>query len=257
MSTDIKKFHTRKEFDPKVWEDLVSRFHYLPGGFSDMSVFETLKTQGQGARRAARLRRQRPLLLRHGAALLRPALRQPAQRRLQGRPRLEAHHRREAVRHRPAVGARAQPGGPRQLAGEPDLPGRSLPREGDGAEPARLPVLQRDVRAALEQELHRQHPVQRVRGRRCRGARRLLRLVRRAARHDAKPHVPDARVSVHGGPGLVRARRDPQREGEAPAVGARATRRRRSRATWCAGSTARCSTTRARSSSPATAARRT
>src|SRR5580692_9274277 len=40
MSTDIKKFHTRKEFDPKVWEDLVSRFHYIPGGFSDMGVFE-------------------------------------------------------------------------------------------------------------------------------------------------------------------------------------------------------------------------
>src|ERR1700678_1227076 len=25
MSTDIRKFHTRKEFDEKVWEDLVSR----------------------------------------------------------------------------------------------------------------------------------------------------------------------------------------------------------------------------------------
>src|SRR5579872_868461 len=45
MSTDIKKFHTRKEFDQKIWDDLVSRFHYIPGGFSDMGVFETLRTK--------------------------------------------------------------------------------------------------------------------------------------------------------------------------------------------------------------------
>jgi glucose-6-phosphate 1-dehydrogenase len=45
MSADIQKFHTRKEFDPRVWEDLVSRFHYLPGGFSDMAVFDRLRTE--------------------------------------------------------------------------------------------------------------------------------------------------------------------------------------------------------------------
>ncbi|HYF52031.1 MAG TPA: glucose-6-phosphate dehydrogenase [Planctomycetota bacterium] len=43
MSTDIKKFHTRKEFDAKVWDDLVSRFNYVQGGFADMAVFEKLK----------------------------------------------------------------------------------------------------------------------------------------------------------------------------------------------------------------------
>ena len=45
MSADIKKFHTRKEFDPAVWDDLVARFHYLPGGFDDSSVFERLKAE--------------------------------------------------------------------------------------------------------------------------------------------------------------------------------------------------------------------
>lgn len=45
MSEDIKKFHTRKEFDQKVWDDLVSRFHYLPGAFSDLDVFEALKAK--------------------------------------------------------------------------------------------------------------------------------------------------------------------------------------------------------------------
>src|SRR3984957_8177887 len=38
MSDDIKKFHTRKEFDPAVWEKLVSRFSYMQGGFSDLDV---------------------------------------------------------------------------------------------------------------------------------------------------------------------------------------------------------------------------
>jgi glucose-6-phosphate 1-dehydrogenase len=42
MSADIRKFHTRKDFDEKVWADLVSRFHYVPGAFDDMNVFKRL-----------------------------------------------------------------------------------------------------------------------------------------------------------------------------------------------------------------------
>jgi glucose-6-phosphate 1-dehydrogenase len=45
MSVDIKKFHTRKEFDEKVWVDLVSRFHYLPGAFNDLAVFGQLRAE--------------------------------------------------------------------------------------------------------------------------------------------------------------------------------------------------------------------
>jgi glucose-6-phosphate 1-dehydrogenase len=45
MSADIQKFHTRKEFEPKVWEDLVSRFHYVPGTFSDKTLFEKLRAE--------------------------------------------------------------------------------------------------------------------------------------------------------------------------------------------------------------------
>ena len=45
MSADIRKFHTRKEFDQRVWDDLVSRFHYLPGAFADMSSFEALRKE--------------------------------------------------------------------------------------------------------------------------------------------------------------------------------------------------------------------
>ncbi|MBE7464267.1 MAG: glucose-6-phosphate dehydrogenase [Planctomycetes bacterium] len=43
MNEDIKKFHTRKEFDQAVWDKLVSRFHYIPAGFADLDAFQTLK----------------------------------------------------------------------------------------------------------------------------------------------------------------------------------------------------------------------
>ncbi len=45
MSADIQKFHTRKEFDAKAWEDLVGRFHYIPGGFTEMAIYEKLKAE--------------------------------------------------------------------------------------------------------------------------------------------------------------------------------------------------------------------
>jgi len=45
MNADILKFHTRPAFDKAVWDDLVSRFYYMPGGFSDLKVFEALKAK--------------------------------------------------------------------------------------------------------------------------------------------------------------------------------------------------------------------
>src|SRR5271155_1025527 len=42
MSKDIRSFNTRKEFDPKAWEDLCGRLHYLPGKFGDESAFARL-----------------------------------------------------------------------------------------------------------------------------------------------------------------------------------------------------------------------
>src|SRR5580700_10200624 len=47
MTADIKRFHTRQEFDAPAWEKLVSRFHYSPGGFSDLAVFEQLRVEVQ------------------------------------------------------------------------------------------------------------------------------------------------------------------------------------------------------------------
>jgi glucose-6-phosphate 1-dehydrogenase len=41
----IRKFHTRKEFEPEVWNDLVSRFHYQTCSFDDQQGFQRLKEQ--------------------------------------------------------------------------------------------------------------------------------------------------------------------------------------------------------------------
>ena len=45
MNEDIKKFHTRREFEQKPWDDLVSRFNYIPAGFADDNAFAKLKTE--------------------------------------------------------------------------------------------------------------------------------------------------------------------------------------------------------------------
>ena len=45
MNEDIKKFHTRRDFDQKTWDNLVSRFNYIPAGFADDNAFAKLKTE--------------------------------------------------------------------------------------------------------------------------------------------------------------------------------------------------------------------
>jgi glucose-6-phosphate 1-dehydrogenase len=42
MTADIQQFSTRAKFDPTVWQDLVSRFHYMTGDLSDLSDFKRL-----------------------------------------------------------------------------------------------------------------------------------------------------------------------------------------------------------------------
>ncbi len=45
MSTEILKFHTRKEFDKAQWDKLVSRFHYIPGSFTNLEIYDGLKAK--------------------------------------------------------------------------------------------------------------------------------------------------------------------------------------------------------------------
>ncbi len=42
MTTDIKKFNTRNEFDEAVWAKLNNRLYYNPGKFDDLAAFERL-----------------------------------------------------------------------------------------------------------------------------------------------------------------------------------------------------------------------
>ncbi len=45
MSADIRKFHTREQFDEVAWQNLVSRFSYVSGTFTDMAHFAQLKDE--------------------------------------------------------------------------------------------------------------------------------------------------------------------------------------------------------------------
>ena len=45
LSTEIKKFHTRKEFDQAAWDKLVARFHYVQGSFLEATVFDAIKVK--------------------------------------------------------------------------------------------------------------------------------------------------------------------------------------------------------------------
>jgi glucose-6-phosphate 1-dehydrogenase len=42
MTADIKQFSTRSKFNDNVWHDLVSRFHYTAGNFSEVDTFRRL-----------------------------------------------------------------------------------------------------------------------------------------------------------------------------------------------------------------------
>jgi glucose-6-phosphate 1-dehydrogenase len=45
MSTEILKFHTRKEFDQAVWDKLVARFQYVPGSFTEAATLQAVKAE--------------------------------------------------------------------------------------------------------------------------------------------------------------------------------------------------------------------
>ena len=68
--------------------------------------------------------------------------------------RLAPARHREAVRHRSRVRARAQRAAAPVLARRPDLPHRPLPRQGDGAEHARVPVREPVHRAGAASRAH-------------------------------------------------------------------------------------------------------
>ena len=116
----------------------------------------------------------------------------------------------------------------------PDLPDRSLSRQGDRPEHPGAALCQRHVRADLESQPHRSHPDHRRREARRRPSRQFLRRHRRAARHGAEPSVPAAVAGGDGAAGRIRCAcgalgkgrsargdPDPERGGSAAEFGAR------------------------------------
>ena len=138
---------------------------------------------------------------------------------------LAPHYRRETVRHGSRQRARAQSPRAPALRRRAGLSHRSLSREGDRPEPARVPVWQRHVRTGVESPLYRSRPDHRRRDRRCRAPRRVLRGRRRAARHGAEP--PDAGVVARRDGAADRLqRRERPRSKDGRAAGRAAARRR-------------------------------
>ncbi len=86
----------------------------------------------------------------------------------------------------------------------PDLSHRPLPWQGDGPEYFNFPICQRNFRADLEPPLHRPLANHRRRIDRRRAARRILRPLRRDARHGAQSHFPAHLVDRDGAAHLVR-----------------------------------------------------
>ena len=131
------------------------------------------------------------------------------------------------------IGACAEQGTPvggRRVA---DLPYRSLPWQGERAEPAGVPFRQRHYGAAVEPQLHRQYPDFGVGDPGHRISREILRTVRRAARHDPEPSDAGDDAGGDGAAGRIHRGRGARRENESAARGASLRARRRACAYCC------------------------
>ena len=174
--------------------------------------------RGLGRPQAPARRAPRPdpaLLSRHLARSLRRDLSQPRPLRVDRRE--QPRRARKADRQGPEIGPRHQRCRRRGVSREPDLPHRPLSRQGDGAEPAGPALCQHDLRAALERRRDRPRADHGGRDGRRRGARRLLRHLRRPARYGAKPYSPAPLPHGDGEPDLARRELRARREAEGAA----------------------------------------
>ncbi len=188
--------------------------------------------RAQGPPRTARRRAghaQKPALLPRGAAeRVRRHHAQPQDgraRRTAREPRVEvgavdARDHREALRARSRERARIERDGGRDVQRGAGLPHRPLPRQGDRPEPARVPVRQQLVRAALEPRAHRPRADHGRGGHRRRGAREVLRADGRDARHRRKSPDAAALPDGDGAADLAVGGRGARREGEGAAFAA-------------------------------------
>ena len=211
----IDKFSRNRPAKASIWESFSAGIEYQRGEFHDAEAWAALAKRLERIDRDRGTSGNRLFYLAVPPALHAEIVRQLAAAGLSGsdgdesrRNRgLDARHRREAVRLRPVEREEAEPRAARRLRRGPDLPDRPLPRQGDGPEPVGLPLRERPLRADLEPPLHRLGADHRGGDGRGRGARRVLRPDRGAARHRPEPRPPaDGRVR-HGAADRVQAHR--------------------------------------------------
>ena len=190
------KQHARDPFREDVWEPLAEGMHYISTEFGDEEFEHRLARPRREDRRGARHRRQPRLLLRRAAGRDRDA--RPGGRKAPQHGGLDAPRHREAVRTRPRLRARADGAAAGALHRGRDLPDRPLPRQGDRPEHAGAPLLERHLRADLEQAVHRPRADHGGGDDGHRGPLRLLRAGGRSPRHLPEPPAPAARADGDG-----------------------------------------------------------
>src|SRR5262249_29312416 len=167
---------SRRALDESHWADFARALFFVQGELQRYARLRPAQGQAGSGRSAVRHSRQPGVLPRRAASSGPPVCRASEGRRHDSRSLgpdgLYARHRREADRPRPRQRPRSHPRGRRRVRGEPDVSHRSLPGQGDRAEPLGAPLRQQHLRAALERETHRPRADHRGRGGRTRAVRR-------------------------------------------------------------------------------------
>ena len=208
--------HSRQEPKDDVLDALIERFSFLWGGFDDDAAFKNLdklldELDDEGDEPLNRL-----FYLATSPSFFGPIAERLGEFGM-------AHGEGDAevrivvekpIGHDLELGQGAQRDAAEGLRGAADLPHRPLPRQGDRAEHARVPLRERDVRAGLEPQLRRPRADHRGRGPRRRQPRGLLRRLGRAARPGPEPHAPAPGAAGDGAAAVVLGRLGARREGE-------------------------------------------
>ncbi len=216
------KLQNRK-VDEAAFRKLAKRLAYVNGDYDDAQTYAKLKKALGASKRPLHYLAIPPDLFRQGR-------RRSEESRLHGKC---ARRRGKTVWPRSEIGARTQPNPARRFSRGSDLPHRSLPRQGTGAESSVLPIREFVSRTGVESQLHREradHDGGRFRRRR---PRIVLRRRRRHPRRD-----PESSAAGRFVPGDGRADRHTTRPRCAPRSCACSARYGRSiRRMSCAGNT--------------------
>ena len=197
----------RGAVDEAAFARLTSLLQYVSGDYGELELFTKIR-QALGDDEAT------AVLSRDSAERVSDDHRASVARRVH---RGRARRHRKAVRARSRVGPVAQRDTASRVFRGRDLPHRSLPRQGSGAEHPVLPVRERVSRADLEPAVRRERAHHDGRVVRRRRARRFLRRDRRDPRRGAEPSAADRGLPRDGAAVFRVARSAARRAGEGAA----------------------------------------